>query len=85
MIWEVLGVRRGASREEIIQAYRKRALELHPDRGGSNAAFVALKDAFDRAIEAEQRSHIFRNRKAQFGLGSGPFILGGGSNACPHC
>jgi preprotein translocase subunit Sec63 len=30
--WEVLGVPRGASREEITRAYRERLKEYHPDR-----------------------------------------------------
>jgi DnaJ like chaperone protein len=30
--WEVLGVERGASREEITRAYRERLKEYHPDR-----------------------------------------------------
>jgi preprotein translocase subunit Sec63 len=30
--WAVLGVPRGASREEITRAYRERLKEYHPDR-----------------------------------------------------
>ncbi len=43
--YTVLGIDRDASSEEIRRAYRKRALELHPDRnGGSRAAEEAFKE-----------------------------------------
>jgi DnaJ family protein C protein 19 len=34
----LLGVPRSASREEIIEAHRRRLTQVHPDRGGSNEA-----------------------------------------------
>lgn len=37
----VLGVRRGAGREEVRAAYRRRAKELHPDVVGGGAEGVA--------------------------------------------
>jgi DnaJ domain len=50
--WEVLGVQRGASREEIDRAYRTKALRLHPDHGGSDAAMAELNAARDEALKA---------------------------------
>ena len=35
--------------EDVKQAYRERARETHPDRGGSTAAFAAIHEAFERA------------------------------------
>jgi hypothetical protein len=46
----VLGLARGATLEEIKRAYRRRALETHPDRGGDEAAFVRVQRAYEAAM-----------------------------------
>lgn len=46
--WAVLGVRPGASKEEIKKAYREKALQLHPDKPGGDASkFKELTQAMD--------------------------------------
>lgn len=40
-----------ASLQEIKQAYRRQALQAHPDRGGSHAAMVILNRAYELAQE----------------------------------
>ena len=50
--WNVLGVSRDASPNEIRRAYRKRARETHPDAGGSNGAFLRVQEAYAAALPA---------------------------------
>lgn len=51
----VLGIARGASIDEIKRAYRKRALETHPDRGGDAEAFRAVQRAFEQLVARRSR------------------------------
>jgi len=44
---EVLGVNVGASQDEIKKAYRKKAMEHHPDRGGSEQKFKEVNEAYE--------------------------------------
>lgn len=47
--WEVLGVAQHASRDEILQAYRRLRSIHHPDRGGSPAQFDEVEQAYRKA------------------------------------
>jgi len=44
--YEVLEVAPGATEEEVRRAWRRRAFETHPDRGGDGACFDAVRQAF---------------------------------------
>ena len=43
----ILGVAEGAGMDEIRSAYRRRALETHPDRGGSAEDFIKVQAAYE--------------------------------------
>lgn len=49
-VWALLGLTARANAEEVKSAYRKRALELHPDRGGDAALFRSLHAAYEEAL-----------------------------------
>ncbi|MEO8901321.1 MAG: J domain-containing protein [Polyangiaceae bacterium] len=50
-VWDTLGLKPRATVAEIKRAYRLRALETHPDRGGSAEAFRALQSAYESALK----------------------------------
>ncbi|KZF18887.1 DnaJ-domain-containing protein, partial [Xylona heveae TC161] len=70
--YELLGVERGASGDEIKKAYRKKALELHPDRNYDDvekatnlfaevqSAYEVLSDPQERAWYDSHRDVILR-------------------------
>ena len=43
----LLGVRRGASREEIAEAHRRLVARVHPDRGGTSSQVHEANEARD--------------------------------------
>lgn len=44
--YKILGVDKKASPEEIKKAYRKLALQHHPDKGGDEAEFKKINEAY---------------------------------------
>jgi molecular chaperone DnaJ len=72
--YEVLGVDRGASADEIKRAYRKLARELHPDVNPSAVAsdqFKLVTHAYDVLSDPQQRQQY--DLGGQGGLGGGGF------------
>ena len=45
--YEVLGVSKSASEDEIKRAYRKRILKCHPDKGGNSEEFIKVRASYD--------------------------------------
>jgi molecular chaperone DnaJ len=72
--YEVLGVERTASGEEIKRAYRRLAMKWHPDRNPGNAEaeteFKACAEAYEVLIDPERRTRYDRHGHA--GLRSTP-------------
>lgn len=50
--WEVLGVSRHCTRDDISAAYRRLASINHPDRGGSATTMAAINAARDQGLAA---------------------------------
>jgi molecular chaperone DnaJ len=76
--YEVLGVQRDASAEDIKRAYRKKALEFHPDRNkdpGSDTRFKEAAEAYDVLCDPRKRQQYDQFGHAAFGQGG----FGGGT------
>jgi DnaJ family protein A protein 2 len=54
--YEVLGVNKNSSPEEIKTAYRKLAKENHPDKGGDKETFQKIQEAYDILSDPEKRN-----------------------------
>jgi molecular chaperone DnaJ len=85
--YAVLGVERGASAEELKKAYRKLAMQHHPDRNPGNpkadAKFKELNEAYDVLKDEQKRAAYDRFGHAAFenggmGAGAGGFGFEGG-------
>ena len=48
LAWDILGVSRTASKEEIRKAYLKMAMANHPDRGGDTELMKKINLAYER-------------------------------------
>ena len=53
--YEALGIAKGASADEIKRAFRKKAHELHPDKGGDPAKFKEINEAYQVLSDATKR------------------------------
>ncbi|NQV13640.1 MAG: molecular chaperone DnaJ [Parcubacteria group bacterium] len=54
--YDILGVSRESSDDEIKKAYRKAAHEHHPDRGGEEAKFKEVSEAYQVLSDKQKRS-----------------------------
>jgi molecular chaperone DnaJ len=72
--YEVLGVRRNASEEEVKRAYRRLAVKFHPDKNPDDPhaeeKFKELGEAYDVLMDSDKRAAYDR-------FGHGAFASGG--------
>ena len=79
--YDVLGLSKGASADEIKKAYRAKAKELHPDRNkdnpGAEAQFKEAGEAYDVLKDADKKAAYDRFGHAAFEGGTGSSAGGG--------
>jgi molecular chaperone DnaJ len=75
--YSLLEVERTASADEIKKAYRKKAMEVHPDRHGGDkskeAEFKKLNEAYSTLSDEQKKAHYDR-----FGTAEGMWGMWGG-------
>ena len=80
--YEVLGVTRTATEDEIKKAYRKLAFESHPDRNPDDskaeARFKEATEAYEVLRDTTKRARYDQFGHLEAGAGSGP--MGGGAS-----
>ena len=69
--YEILGIEENSSQEDIKKAYRKLAVQYHPDKGGDENKFKEVTEAYE-VLSDEQKRAQYNNQK------NNPFAGGGG-------
>lgn len=81
--YEILGVNKNSSNDEIKKAYRKLALQYHPDRNKSKEAedkFKEINQAYEVLSDQQKRQMYDQMGRSAFegsGGGNGPYGAGG--------
>lgn len=82
--YDILGVQRGASADDLKKAYRQKAKELHPDRNQDDpkaeSAFKEVNEAYDVLKDDQKKAAYDRFGHAAFENGMG----GGGGRGQPQ-
>jgi molecular chaperone DnaJ len=77
--YEILGVGKDASPDEIKKAFRRLAIEHHPDRGGDETKFKEINEAYEVLKDTDKRKRYDQFGHAGVGGAAGdPFAGFGG-------
>jgi molecular chaperone DnaJ len=69
--YEVLGVAKSASADELKKAFRKKAIEFHPDKGGDEVKFKEVNEAYEVLGNPDKRKRYDQFGHAGVGGSSG--------------
>src|SRR3954454_8350464 len=85
--YDILGVSRNASADEIKKAHRKFARQYHPDMNKNNASatekFKEVQEAYDVLSDEQKRRNYDQFGHAGVGAGAGPGGAGPGAGGDP--
>lgn len=82
--YSILGLKRGATDDEIKKAYRGLAMKHHPDRGGDESKFKEISTAYEALSNPEKKRIVDlggdpNNQGGHPGFNQGPFEFHFGS------
>ena len=82
--YEILGISKNASEAEIKKAYRKKAIEFHPDKNPGNAEaeenFKTAAEAYEVLSDPQKKAKYDQYGHQAFDNGGGGGYSGGGMN-----
>ncbi|MBI4138514.1 MAG: molecular chaperone DnaJ [Candidatus Wildermuthbacteria bacterium] len=82
--YNILGVEKGATEEDIKKAYRRLAHKYHPDKGGDAGKFKEVSEAYQILSDSDKRAQydkfgrVFEGGASQQGQGFNGFNWGWG-------
>lgn len=76
--YDVLGVKKDASADELKKAFRRAAVEHHPDRGGDETKFKEINEAYEVLKDTDKRKRYDQFGHAGVGGAAGGNPFGGG-------
>lgn len=63
--YSILGVPKNASSEQLKKAYKKQSMQHHPDRGGDEAKFKEVNEAYSTLKDPQKRA-VYDNPQPRF-------------------
>lgn len=76
--YEILGVDKNATSDQIKKSYRKKALKEHPDKGGDPEKFKEITQAYEVLMDKDKRE--IYDRYGEEGIKKGAGGMGGGGD-----
>ena len=68
--YNILGIDKTTNQEDIKKAYRKKALEYHPDRGGDEVKFKEAAEAYETLSDNQKKQEYDMYGKTGRGAGN---------------
>jgi len=77
--YEVLGINKNSTQDEIKKAYRKQSMEHHPDRGGNEEIFKEVAEAYETLSDPKKKESYdvygHNGPRNNMGGGGSPFDM----------